>query len=146
MPEPKKLERLVVEMEKYLVMHPKGKFEVIDGKKYEDTLSMLQKNVGGFIDLLYLGEELAERDIDAYVNDEGKLIGLEPNFVRQFVKKDGDSLYDIVQGNVVFSKVDQSDGKTYPLDDDDIEFIKNYMGTNIYTLVNNYGLISVVRI
>lgn len=39
------------------------------------TLENLQKTVGGHIETLYLGQDLI-----LIVNEEGKLLGLEPNF------------------------------------------------------------------
>lgn len=63
--------------------------KVIDVENEEGTLlEFLEREVGGLIEAVYLAN-----DIIMIVNEEGKLIGLEPNFLIGG---------DIVAGNAVF--------------------------------------------
>ena len=71
----------------------------------ESTLKRFQGYVGGYVEAVSLEamtgmEEF--RDVDVVLNEEGKLIGLQPTLF--FVRSD--EVLDYIAGNAVFCKVD----------------------------------------
>ena len=90
-------------------------------KEIENTLESLQKIVGGWIEIPYLSQRFAEETIDVIINEEGKLIGLEPQIA--VVKKDNNKILDLVVGNCIFASHDE-EGDTIGLNDKQIEIIK----------------------
>jgi hypothetical protein len=75
-----------------------------------NELSNLQSLVGGYI------ECIREEGFDIIINEEGKLLELEPNF----------ALYggrDYVAGTAIFSGVDYNEGEFKSLTDEQIKFI-----------------------
>jgi hypothetical protein len=69
----------------------------------KNELSNLQKIVGGYIDCI------RQNGFDIIINDEGKMNGLEPNFM----------IYggqDYVAGTAIFVGVDNSEGEFKTLD------------------------------
>lgn len=81
-------------------------------------LESFQKCVGGWIEAVVPSEKLAERNIVAYVNEEGKLCGQTPNlwaFDRQ----------DVLVGDVVFVGSD-GEGGDESLTDEDIAAVLAY--------------------
>lgn len=80
-------------------------------KTNEISLELMQKLVGGLIDRFYIGE-----GIDMWLNDEGKLLGLEPNMLLL----DEDGIADLVVGDVFFASSDE-EGNTIGLNSDQLE-------------------------
>jgi hypothetical protein len=64
-------------MLKGILIKTTGEMETIE---YEDTLETLQGFVGGYIDYVTIGD-----GVDMIINDEGKIMGLEPNWVATFL-------------------------------------------------------------
>lgn len=83
-----------------------------------NSLETLQEIVGGYI------ECVREKDFDIIINEEGKLMDLEPNF----------DLYnglDFIAGTAIFSGVDYDSGEFKSLTDEQIKFIsKMFEGRN----------------
>lgn len=73
----------------------------------KDDLEVLHKLVGGYIEVCSLTD-----DIDIICNEEGKLIGLQPN-----INLD----YDIIVGNIIF--VSHKDAEFESLTDEQIKYI-----------------------
>ena len=82
----------------------------------EEGLTPLQKLVGGLIDNVY---ELDEHNINIWINDEGKIYNLDPNFLVF-----GGN--DIAVGTAVFTGCD-SEGGDISLTDEQITIIKDYL-------------------
>ena len=84
-----------------LVKEPGKAAEV---REIENTLSALQKIVGGHIEALRISENIA-----CYIHEEGKLKKLAPNFV---VPAEGFGIADIVCGPAVFFRFDFDGSET----------------------------------
>ena len=69
-----------------------------EAREIENTLEAFQAIVGGHIEALRIRDDLC-----CYVNEEGKLLNMQPNFVirRQYVSK-----VDIIVGPAVFFRLD----------------------------------------
>ena len=106
-------------MKKYLVLTVDGMFKELDEECYESTYELLRDNVDGFIEHVSWITPFAKQGIDLWVNDEGKLLGLDISLgIRQ-----NDNLIEVLNGNIVFAR-NNKEGETLPLDDEDISFIK----------------------
>lgn len=86
-----------------------AKPEVIES---EGDLADLQSKVGGYIECLdysYLlqNKMKIEKEFDLILNEEGKLMGLEPNIV---LRNDECRVVDIVVGDIVLVGVDEEEG------------------------------------
>lgn len=92
-------------------------------QEIENTLEALQQIVGGYIEIPYLSETLAENGIDVIINDEGKFIeGLKPEIA---IIKDGtNEVLDVVMGNCIFASHDD-EGETTALTDEQIAVVQN---------------------
>ena len=75
-------------------------------KEIEGTLESFQKAVGGYIDIINVEENLL-----VIFNDEGRLLGLEPNFYFEttllvgtviFCNTDGEKFFSLSSGNERF--------------------------------------------
>lgn len=73
-------------------------------EKIMDDLKTLQGIVGGYIEIPYISEQLANKGIDIIINEEGKLEGLKPSFV---VVGKGGEVIDVICGNVIFTSHDK---------------------------------------
>jgi hypothetical protein len=82
----------------------------------ENTLANLQKIVGGYI------ECVREEGFDIIINEEGKLLQLQPNFL----------IYggDYIAGTAIFAGVDYNEGEFKSLTDEQIEFILSVFPRN----------------
>lgn len=71
-----------------------------------NSLKFLQKAVKGSIEHLSLDSELYKYGIDSYINDEGKILDLEPSFL--LIDRDG-VIVDMIAGNVIFCAYENAD-------------------------------------
>lgn len=95
-------------MIKGLLVKPYKAPEIIE---FSEEYGELQKLVEGYIEMPYLFD-----DVDIVINEEGKLIGLEPNV---YIYDDND-LVDVIVGNIVV--VGHNDeGETISLTDEQID-------------------------
>ena len=94
---------------------------MLEEKEIENTLESLQKIVGGWIEIPYISHRFAEEVIDVIINEEGKMIGLEPQIA--VVRKDDNKILDLVMGNCIFASHDE-EGNTVELTDKQIKIIK----------------------
>lgn len=117
-------------MEKYLVLKTNGMLKEIDGNDYAESYELLRDNVEGIIQCVSWIKPFAEREIDLWVNDEGKLLDLDLSLA---ITENG-KLIEVLNGNVVFAR-HNFEGETLPLNDEDITFIKE-------TLQNEQRLIA----
>ena len=109
-------------MEKYLVLKTNGMLEEIDGNDYSETYELLRDNVEGIIQCVSWVKPFAEKEIDLWVNDEGKLLDLDLSLAIT----DNGKLIEVLNGNVVFAR-HNFEGDTLPLNDEDITFIKEIL-------------------
>lgn len=66
----------------------------------EPTLPFMQKSVGGYIEVIYLGAD--ENQAHMVLNEEGKLEGLDPNlFATRIARANGLSRDDYIAGDVL---------------------------------------------
>lgn len=86
-----------------------------------DTIGLesLQNLVGGLIEYVEINSDLK---IDCVINEEGKIIGLDPNF--QY----GYDTYDTIVGTAVFVSSD-NEGNTIGLNDEQTKWVFESFGT-----------------
>lgn len=89
------------------------------GKSYE----MLKSAVGGWIECVSL-----DKDLDMWVNEEGKLLGLPVNEIATHCWESVYGRTDIIVGDVIFTGGVDEDGETLGL--------HNYAIARLDTLVN----------
>lgn len=93
----------------------------LEEKEIENTLESLQEIVGGWIEIPFLSRRFADEGIDVIINEEGKLIGLEPQIA--VLQRGTFELVDLVAGNCIFASHDEY-GDTIGLTDKQIKVIK----------------------
>ena len=71
------------------------KFEIPDGP---NTLDVLQGQVGWYIEIPHIVPQVDELGIDMVINDEGKLLGLEPTLA---ILK-GSQVVEVICGPILF--------------------------------------------
>ena len=99
--------------------------ETIIGEELED----LQKIVGGYIEIPYLGDVFVNNGIDVIINEEGKLIeGLKAEVA--IVSEKHGTILDIVYGNCIFASHDEA-GETIGLTDEQILIVNKELETVI---------------
>lgn len=90
-------------------------------REIENTLEELQKLVGGYIEVPYLGKIFRENGIDVIVNEEGKFVeGLRPEIV--ILDEKTRQTIDVVYGNCVFATHDE-EGNTVQLSQEQAEIV-----------------------
>lgn len=96
----------------YATLAPDGGFKAVQAKP---TLEALQGAVGGYVDVIRLHDGL-----DMWINDEGKLNGLEPNHIATELARLHGRLFpgDVVVGPVAFTGGATPSGNTKPLTKD----------------------------
>lgn len=98
------------------------------------TYNILRDFVGGSIE--HVG---FKKDIDIWLNEEGKLIGLEPNVV---LMREG-QLLDVLVGDLIVTS-SNLEGDTISLTDEQIE----YFNTKILedkSLISRYGILPILN-
>ena len=93
-------------------------------------LEALQKRVGGWVELIYSGtyvsQEMVDRNIDIFINEEGKLNALAFN-PRATSLTNLPLWSDFIFGPAVLCKSDD-EGNSIPLSEDDKEFLCRIVG------------------
>lgn len=98
-------------------------------KEIKNTLEELHKIVGGYIEIPFLSREFSENKIDTIINEEGKFIdGLKPEIA--IVKKETNSILDVVYGNCIFASHDH-EGNTIELNEEQKQIVKEELKTEI---------------
>lgn len=94
-----------------------------------NELEDLQKIVGGYIEIPYLGDKFRDNGIDVIINEEGKFIeGLKPEIA--IVNEEKGIILDIVYGNCIFASHDEV-GETIGLTDEQILIVTKELETII---------------
>ena len=88
-----------------------------------ETLGLkdMQDMVGGLIECLHMGY-----GVDCWLNDEGKLLGLSPNF---FLVNSG-SIIDVVCGDVFFASSNE-EGETIGLTDEQVDWLLGILSERV---------------
>lgn len=100
-----------------------------------NKLGSMQRIVGGYIEPISINDH-----IDVVCNEEGKLLGLEPN---AYLYTDEDGVLDILCGDILFVRYNE-EGDYESLTYDDIATMKSMLnGTYI---VNSCGVLPAVEL
>ena len=98
-------------------------------KEINNTLEDLQKIVGGYIEIPFLSRVFNENKINIIINEEGKYIdGLKPEIA--VIKKETNSILDIVYGNCIFASHDH-EGNTIELNEEQKQIVKEELKTEV---------------
>lgn len=98
-------------------------------REIENTLEELQRLVGGYIEVPYLGKIFRENGIDVIINEEGKFIeGLRPEIV--VIDEKTKQTVDVVYGNCVFATHDE-EGNTIQLSKDQADIVVEELGLDV---------------
>lgn len=89
-------------------------------KDIEEGYKSLQREVDGLIECPVLSNKLYANGVDTYINEEGKLLPLEPSAV---VFHEGEVI-DVVAGNIVFVGY-TDEGKTIGLTDEQETLVRD---------------------
>lgn len=101
----------------------------LEEKEIKNTLEELQKIVGGYIEIPFLSREFNDNKINIIINEEGKFIeGLEPEIA--VVKKETNTILDVVYGNCVFASHDY-EGNTIELNEEQKKIVKDKLKTDL---------------
>lgn len=114
-------------------------------KEIDNTLEVLQKIVGGYIEIPYLSEVFAKNGIDVIINDEGKFIeGMKPEIA---IVKDGtNEVLDVVMGNCIFAS-HNDEGDTVALNEVQIMIVQNELKMEaILTMSGKQHIVKVLTI
>ena len=77
----------------------KNKIEILEVEIDKDReLESIQQTVGGHFEIPYINKRLSENEILTIVNEEGKLLELEPTVIL----KKGNRIFDTLNGTVLF--------------------------------------------
>ena len=88
-----------IRVNKVLIVEPNKKAKVTE---IDNSLETLQSIVGGYIECIYPFED----NVGIIANEEGKLIGLEPN---RALKDDEGNIYDIIFGTFIVAGLTEDD-------------------------------------
>lgn len=115
-------------MEKnFIIFDPFKTQTELTRKPFSDELRALQSLVNGHIEHLTF-DGLTEHYIDAWINEEGKLMNLHASMA---IVHD-DTLIDQIVGPIVFTRFDD-EGYTYGLTDFDLVTIQNWLNRMTWT-------------
>lgn len=105
-------------------------FKIEDGytviKDIEEGLESLQREVGGCITLAPHFDELTERGIDIYADDEGLLKGDPKPSLFVTSKDDPRKVEAMLVGNLIFTGYDE-EGNTKSLTREQIDYISDHI-------------------
>lgn len=111
-----------------------GKLEV---KETENTLEELQKIVGGYIEIPFLGGIFNKNKINVIINEEGKFIeDLKPEIA--LIDGNTKRVLDIVYGNCIFASHDMH-GETISLNEEQINVVMEELKTDITLTYQDSG-------
>lgn len=98
-------------------------------REIENTLEELQRLVGGYIEVPYLGKTFRENGIDVIINEEGKFIeGLRPEIV--VLDEKTKQTLDVVYGNCIFATHNE-EGDTVELSQEQAEIVMEELGMDV---------------
>lgn len=111
----------------YITTDNKVELQEIESIEYE-TLS---NAVNGMVELVSLDSE-----VDMWLNEEGKLIGLEPNIIASIIWNKVFPNFDVVMGNVIITGGADDEGNTVGLSDESINDVMALVQDGIMQAIN----------
>lgn len=93
--------------------------KIVIEKDIEGDLKSLQSEVGGLITRVPYFDELTDKYIDIYADDEG-LLKADP--ITTLIKAEGNKIINMLVGNLIFTGYND-DGETLGLTDEQLAFI-----------------------
>lgn len=115
----------------------------LEEKEIENTLEELQKIVGGYIEIPFLGGIFNKHKINPIINEEGKFIeGLKPEIA--LIDSNTKKILDIVYGNCIFASHD-AEGNTIGLNDKQIKVVMQELQMNVTLTYQDNGKEFVVK-
>jgi len=108
-------------MEKALIIRTDGTKEVVEFNE-GSFLKLAQETVGGWVQLV----TLASKGIDLWLNEEGKLTGLDQNPIATALWSEDYGLTDYIVGNVIITGGAGPEGETIGLSENLITALTDY--------------------
>lgn len=106
----------------------------LEVKEIENTLENLQKIVGGYIEIPFLGGVFKKYNIDVIINEEGKYIeGLKPEIA---LIGNENNILDVVYGNCIFVSHDE-EGNTIGLNEEQTKIVMQELKMDITLTYND---------
>ena len=128
-------------MNKVIVRNQDEDYKVVNVDN-EIELEFMQDVVQGYIERIAYVKELEQRNIDMWINEEGKLIeGLKPTFIT--IQKDTGKILDVIMGNVLFTSHD-GEGGTVALNDMQMQYIKSKLKKA--AVLNDGTIVNVIEV
>lgn len=107
---------------KALAIHPDNTYHGVDSHDYEDISNV----VGGFIQIV--PRNCVGKDLTMYVNEEGKMMGLELNVLAsKLVGKENFLPGDFISGSMYVTGPINGEGEETPLSDEDFRFLRAWL-------------------
>jgi hypothetical protein len=117
------------QMERVLYISTDNKVEIKEVESIEyETLSTA---VNGMVELVSINE-----DVDMWLNEEGKIIGLEPNIIASLIWNRVFPNFDIVMGDVIITGGADDAGNTVGLSDESIQDVMSLIRDGINEAIN----------
>lgn len=116
-------------MERVIHISTDNKIEVMEVEQIEyDTL---YEAVNGLVELVSINE-----DIDMWLNEEGKVNGLEPNIIASLLYNKVFPNFDVIMGDVVITGGADEEGNTVGLSDQSIQDVMALIQDGINQAIN----------
>jgi len=116
-------------MERVIHISTDNKIEVMEVEQIEyDTL---YEAVNGLVELVSINE-----DIDMWLNEEGKINGLEPNIIASLIYNKVFPNFDVIMGDVVITGGADDEGNTVGLSDESIHDVMALIQDGINQAIN----------
>jgi hypothetical protein len=117
------------QMERVIHISTDNKIEVMEVEQIEyDTL---YEAVNGLVELVSINE-----DIDMWLNEEGKINGLEPNIIASLIYNKVFPNFDVIMGDVVITGGADDEGNTVGLSDESIHDVMALIQDGINQAIN----------
>jgi hypothetical protein len=117
------------QMERVIHISTDNKIEVMEVEQIEyDTL---YEAVNGLVELVSINE-----DIDMWLNEEGKVNGLEPNIIASLLYNKVFPNFDVIMGDVVITGGADEEGNTVGLSDQSIQDVMALIQDGINQAIN----------
>lgn len=116
-------------MEKVIYISTENDIEVAEVD--EISYDTLYEGVNGLVELVSLN-----RDVDMWVNEEGKVNGLEPNLLATLIWNKVFPNPDVIMGNVVITGGVDEEGNTLGLSEESIQDIMALLHNGLIQAIN----------
>jgi len=89
-----------------------------------DSYELLKDAVGGWVEHAYL----SSLGVDLWLNEEGKMLGLERNEIATLLFQNEFGPFDSIRGNVIFTGGTDAEGETLGLTEEQIKELMQLFG------------------